>query len=327
LTYPRGAQFNNPRHEGTENFEVTFASPIYNECSSCSSCDFQYQNQNLAIENRHCSVADKSDTVCDPCASLAGTAYDLASPQVCNTLGLGTSQYCTPGTYLVFSVLTKSGDYMVDVNLNGVGLADSPFVASILPNEPYAEFTTIEATDVPLTMATAGVEHSFVLASYDRWLNPKDSAESSVTFLLEIFDATNHSIREIQSLPLGGGRFRMEYLLTVAGSYSAEATIMDSGVQVRGSPFRFGVYPNIFNAPTSTASNSGFSLATAGVVTTFQILTRDEYFNEKTSGAGEEWAVALAHDQFNINIAADVLDLENGRFQVSYVLTRSAEYT
>lgn len=41
---------------------------------------------------------------------------------------------------------------------------------------------------VSLTMVTAGVTHNFIMESYDRWLNPKDLAESRVVFLLQVLD-------------------------------------------------------------------------------------------------------------------------------------------
>lgn len=58
----------------------------------------------------------------------------------------------------------------------------------------------------------------------------------------------------------------------------------------------------------------GFSLSTAGVVTTFQIVTRDRYLNVKSSGTGWGWTVTVAHEQRNVSTAADVLDLDDGSF-------------
>eukprot|EP00961_Rhodomonas_salina_P086331 1160418-Rhodomonas_salina.2 len=69
---------------------------------------------------------------------------------------------------------------------------------------------------VSLTMVTAGVTHNFIMESYDRWLNPKDLAESRVVFLLQIFDATNTSVREMESNSLGGGKFRSGFDISAA---------------------------------------------------------------------------------------------------------------
>lgn len=312
-------------------FVSTFFSPVWNQCSECSKCRFPADtNTSVELSNDHCSGTAKRYVDCVPCNTFLAGLYDLSDTVACSELGttVVTTKFCQVGHYIARVALTKSGQYGVTVNLGGIGLRDSVFLMQIVPNEPYGPLSSIDATNVSLSVATAGLTHSFIISSFDAYANFVAAGVQDIVFQLEVLDALNVSYSKHLSRPLGLGRFLMTYTLTVAARYTAVVTIGASRVHIRGSPFAFRVLPAIVNAAASYAINSGISLSTAGVPTSFHIVTRDRFWNAKTFGSGAIWDVAIdPRPPGNQTHAVSVTDTRNGIFIVTYVITTSAQFT
>ena len=202
------------------------------------------------------------------------------------------------------------------------------FTFTVFPGVPDPAFSKVQPDGKSLTLLTAGVQHSFLIKSFDRFMNSVQYSLSS-SFLLSVTPLLSSQALLASSTyeDLGSGLFRQTFLLSVSGSYKVNV-FLDSKAVV-GSPFNVTVISAGVNASNSIPRGLGFTLATAGMAGSFFIQTRDSFGNWKTAGSAGNWQISVLRSctgQEATTFVPVVNDMQDGTYAVVYIITVSGRY-
>ncbi|EKX52443.1 hypothetical protein GUITHDRAFT_101615 [Guillardia theta CCMP2712] len=319
-------KFSNLRTTGDDPFSVLVYSPIWADCSNCSNCSLP---DGSTISRSDCLSSPPRNGVCSPCPSRLAAVVDLSIPSSCSqVLPLLGDFGCKGGTYLADFVPTKSGTYAVTAFLSGASVSPVMFTFTVFPGVPDPAFSKVEPDGKSLTLITAGVQHSFLIKSFDRFMNSVQYSLSS-SFLLSVTPFLSSQVLLASSTyeDLGSGLFRQTFLLSISGSYKVNV-FLDSKAVV-GSPFNVTVISAGVNASNSIPRGLGFTLATAGMAGSFFIQTRDSFGNWKTAASAGNWQISVLRScagQEATTFVPVVNDLQDGTYAVVYTITVSGRY-
>ena len=124
---------------------------------------------------------------------------------------------------------------------------------------------------------------------------------------------------------LGNGLYGAEYAVSESGGYDLRVSHL--GVALRGSPFRISVCPSATHVPSCmrlfvAQHDEPLPQTTAGAMTSFDIVARDEHRNAR--GVGGDWFTATLHGPETVH--AEVVDRGDGTYTVRYCPRRSGDY-
>ena len=135
------------------------------------------------------------DGVCDPCPSRVDQSVDLGGVDPSRCQGYTsdvvqdlTQARCYPGTYLGIMMFTKSAQYALSVRLGGIALKPDPLILTVNPGVPVGKNSQVEEAQLgnglllPLSMATAGTAHNFMIRSHDLFMNPVETMAEDKDF-------------------------------------------------------------------------------------------------------------------------------------------------
>jgi len=349
--------FSNHRHEGGDLFDVVLLSPVFSECAVCSSCTAGIPQ--VSISNVHCSGATNGG-VCDSCPSYRAETIDLGGADSSQCQGYESSTVrdlsaaqCYPGTYLGIMVFTKSGNYGVRVRLAGIELVPDPVLLTVYPSTPVGKNSQVQEALVggkglPLSTATAGISHSFMIKSHDLYMNPVETIEEGNGFRMSPIllghsignPGFNVSVGSWDAVIEGSGLLRVSFILTISAMYRCQIYVLEleqlTGNEISGSDFYLKAKPGKIDASKSVAVGNGLSIGTAGSISSFIVNSRDVYANFKTEGSGGSWTAILSfssrapHDTASTtaeSINGTGIDQHDGSFRITYALTRAGVYS
>ncbi len=353
--------FSNYRHEGGDTFEVRLLNPLFEPCPVCAFC--MYGPRAVALENKQCVTTGGPvyTSVCDPCPSIESGSLDLGGIEPNRCFGYAANLVqnlaearCYPGTYLGVMVFTKSGQYGLSVRFGGVSLQPDPLMLTVNPGIPIGRNSQVEEARMengllrPLSLATAGTAHIFMIRSHDLFMNPVETMAVGKGFRA-VPVILGHSVGKpgIETIvgfwdadSEGSGLLRFQFILTVSSMYRIEVNVLEGGAMteevIQGSGFEVRTKPGVINASRSLSRGNGLSIATAGTVSSFKIISRDAFSNYKTWGSGASWSGSISltsrapHDS-DTPAVADILvssrDNLDGSFIIYYSTTRAGGYS
>eukprot|EP00960_Hanusia_phi_P069135 767009-Hanusia_phi.AAC.13 len=183
-------------------------------------------------------------------------------------------------------LLTTAGSYWMDVggfqNSSFIHSQGSPFSVVVNPSLPDASLTIAYGTS--LSHGRAGVATTFTVQSKDSFGNNLTSGGLFFNVLIggppflfaNVEDLYNPSSAAVA--PQYNGQYVVSYMTTVSADFY-KVSIRRSGIHIFGSPYSLRVIGGITCAIRSELRGSALSVATAGIPSSFWILTRDEFNN------------------------------------------------
>jgi len=190
------------------------------------------------------------------------------------------------GSYTMFYHVTKTGTYVVDVDMSGEIIVGSPVTMTVTSGPSVPDTAEV----FPLTAATAGNTMGFPILSKDEYSNTRESGGDPFSILCS---NGNNQILEGQVFDFENGSYTGLCYMTKSGSYEVSVKVNDyrtnSFLHVIGSPFEVQVYADIADPTSSGAFGGGLSLSSAGEWSTFQIFARDRFYNPNTGAGGSNF--------------------------------------
>lgn len=142
-----------------------------------------------------------------------------------------------------------------------------------------------------------------------KFVKIKDLSKAGIKFDEEEIAATKKQLQELEESPL----IKMAFL---GGQQEQEAT-QESDTES---------LDDLADPDECKVIGEGASKGTAGVESKFIIEARDTLGNQIEVG-GEEFSVVLFHQNSKDKIVANVKDLENGKYEVTYTPEKSGDYS
>ena len=251
------------------------------------------------------------------------------------------------GLQQIHFIATLSGRYSTTIDhyakaANGSqsltgAIKDSPAYVFVQPAEPYADHSF--SAGAGLTVATAGIQASFLVTTRDIFMNTRRDVVSAVG---EESGWTVDVKRTVEMTQPAGyvklgtvtgqtdGRLLSQYSATKAGEYTNYVKLQ--GQSLSGSPHDMVLHPNIPAGPSYvTREHPSYSLPdkvfqgrVAIQPVTVSIRSVDQYGNMNTRGnyAGYNSTITkLPHTTI------DHVDFNNGSYVLRYHVTQSGKYT
>eukprot|EP00002_Diphylleia_rotans_P007559 TRINITY_DN1718_c0_g1_i12.p1 TRINITY_DN1718_c0_g1~~TRINITY_DN1718_c0_g1_i12.p1 ORF type:complete len:2907 (+),score=415.17 TRINITY_DN1718_c0_g1_i12:4370-13090(+) len=222
------------------------------------------------------------------------------------------------GTYDLEIKFNKSGFYHMKISMDNEDIFGSPFMLQCIPGAPYPP--NCFALGSGLVAGVAGEPVSFHIVLKDELGNP-----AWVTFerIRAIFTCISPKACyiDVASSEVRDDLHVVSAMCPGSGTYTVEALI--SGEPIRGSPFTTRVFPSKTSALHSIAEGSGLEFAISGSHSSFKIITKDEFHNDRLVG-GDEIEVLLECKESAIK--AKVQDMQDGTYVVSYTPSKSGQY-
>eukprot|EP01027_Heterolobosea_sp_BB2_P009318 GEZU01013749.1.p1 GENE.GEZU01013749.1~~GEZU01013749.1.p1 ORF type:complete len:1370 (-),score=732.55 GEZU01013749.1:189-4298(-) len=225
------------------------------------------------------------------------------------------------GQYSVSYVCPESGVYDLFVAIGDEKLAICPLKVNVKdagisdPNN-----CTIKGDN--LNNAVAGQLKTFQLVAKDKLGNPRETGGEDFVAILTQTSAGH--IIDVDVLDLNNGTYELSFTPSGAAEYELEIMLGES--LIKGTPFKVNVQPQQRGcARCCTISGDGSVTATAGEEATFIIQARDKFGNARKEG-GEQFRVTLSRPDVPEPVAAQVKDLNNGQYEVKYMVTKSGNW-
>lgn len=273
----------------------------------------------LVGEGVNVSVAGKVSSFKWCPADAFGTktlGFASVSPQIAFAPGgpqvaLVRTQTCVDVSYTA----TQAGSYKLQATLNSGGTPFSipAWDVSVVAGDIVVPMSL--ATGTGASTATAGYSVTFGVQAQDRFGNTV--TRSNLTFTVLVGGSERQLCSTLPSSPCS-------YMVTRSGSLALSVT--KEGVHILGSPLSVSVMPDEFYQPAVTVSGHGLSLATAGSLTTFTVLSRDKFGNALTSGLLRFSAVLEGTRLIDVG-EQGLLDKKDGTYIVSYTPTVAGAYS
>jgi len=245
---------------------------------------------------------------------------------------VATVQDKNNGTYDVTYVPKLAGEYSMEIKLideeNKENDSDEPEVF-LLKGCPMKVDVTGSATSDPnncqldgmgISSAVAGVEASFNVVSFDAYGNKGLGGENFTAVLAAGDNKINSNVTDNKD-----GTYTIAYTCPSAGEYDLQVYLNNQPV---GSSKKVVVKDAGVSTPDKCALlgfDDSMLNQKAGTLTKFQIQAKDKHNNLRSSG-GEKFTVTLTNKTNNEVIEAQVVDNNDGKYDVDFTLIKSGEY-
>jgi hypothetical protein len=232
--------------------------------------------------------------------------------------------------------VTRSGQYkLITTNLD-VNIVNSPYIFNVIAGQLDPAVATIDSSAVGTS--TAGIFSSVQIQSKDTFGNDLTGGGNEGYVLVRNESFSPRGAFFYTTKYLIEGRTEASFRADKVGRYRIH--VVQSGIQLIGSPFYSEVVPAIANAQMSRNSTLVPAHATAGVMLSFMIQAVDEFGNLHSKG-GEKFDVVLkglaylrtyigsrlcAEVTTDVTTCVKVADQENGRYLVEYTPTTAGDY-
>ena len=249
------------------------------------------------------------------------------------------------GLYQLTYTLTKTGDYLIEVNINNVTFSES-FPFNVGPASPYPGTSRADIDQLAaVSPIVAGFWTTFVITSYDRFENLVPYGGRNMTAEFEPLDSTNLLLVNFGSNEWdGGGTFDEQHYVPqgtapvgsgyvtpflttdfLSGIYIMNYTfyvrsrlrinVYMDGVSIFGSPYHIGCDsgPLVINncvAVNDVAHPTGLTNGIAGNAYFFRVWSRDLYGNRKAFG-GQNFDATVAIDNTTASLVGRLANVDS----------------
>lgn len=245
---------------------------------------------------------------------------------------VGFATHNGDGTVLVEYTPTAAGVYDLDVEVDGMPIIGSPFSPLAVPGVTFGIASSAEGHG--LTDAMAGVEDYFVVTARDLNGNVKQTWQEDdvLSIWLEVdVDVVNDDgvlVTEVRTVhgnytSVGDGQYQCRYTATVAKTHNLYVEI--NGEPIIGSPFTPVVVPAPMSGPHSLATGTGLQGTVAGVPAPVVVTAVDEFDNLLHHNGDLD--VMRAWLDGADDVAIDIVDLENGDYDLTWLPVIAGDYT
>ena len=193
---------------------------------------------------------------------------------------------------------------------------------SVIPG-PMSVTTSFVVSRAVLT-CVAGETTTLKIGRRDQYYNP--TFYNAIPAFARLQGSSEGHVLRVSEV---GTELHISWNVTMAGLYSLFLTMGD-GRLARGvldSPFSVDVRPGSLEPLSSRFSGAGLSVSTAGVVSTFTLMTSDQYGNRVRPNPTEGSPPFAFEIQSPRGLfQASIVGMNNGSLIISYDITRSGQY-
>jgi hypothetical protein len=253
--------------------------------------------------------------------ALSASSGAVVTVQRVTAAGTATSIVVTDnldGTYSASVTTNTAGTYTLVVRVNGIDVSGSPFALVVSPGALSAAAST--ATGAALANARVGTAATVLVQARDAQGNALSTGGSTLACSINCGSAVAGT-----GTYTSAGAYQCVYTPTASGA-SCSLTITLGGAAVSGSPFTVAVAAAPASASASGTMGAAKTAGTAGTVSTFTIVSRDQYSTALSAGGELFTATVLAAGPAGANITATVTDLGTGSYTVSYTPQRAGTF-
>ncbi len=193
---------------------------------------------------------------------------------------------------------------------------------SVIPG-PMSVSTSFVVSRAVLA-CVAGATTTLKIGRRDQYYNP--TFYNAIPAFARLQGSSEQYVLRVSEV---GTELHISWNVTMAGLYSLFLT-MGEGHLARGvldSPFSVDVRPDSLEPLSSRFSGAGLSVSTAGVVSTFTLMTSDQYGNRVRPNPTEGSPPFAFEIQSQTRLfRASIVGMNNGSLLISYDITQSGQY-
>ncbi|ETV96161.1 hypothetical protein, variant [Aphanomyces invadans] len=227
---------------------------------------------------------------------------------------LGTVVNNLDGTYTAWYIPRFSGAYSIEVLVNKMHVAQSPYAISVAPNEPFGPSSHL-VSGLGLTSATTGLPSTFVVQLRDVNGNLITAGSAAVTCTL----ATSTCVNMLN------GQYSCTYTPTVA-TPTMVLSVQVNSMPIKNSPFVIPVTTGAIATSTSVANGTGLLYSFAGQVTKVNIQAKDIYGNNRMGADTLTGQLVLPNGAPTTNTSVTIAYLSKGYHELSYQVFAAGSY-
>ncbi|RHY33176.1 hypothetical protein DYB32_001800 [Aphanomyces invadans] len=227
---------------------------------------------------------------------------------------LGTVVNNLDGTYTAWYIPRFSGAYSIEVLVNKMHVAQSPYAISVAPNEPFGPSSHV-VSGLGLTSATTGLPSTFVVQLRDVNGNLITAGSAAVTCTL----ATSTCVNMLN------GQYSCTYTPTVA-TPTMVLSVQVNSMPIKNSPFVIPVTTGAIATSTSVANGTGLLYSFAGQVTKVNIQAKDIYGNNRMGADTLTGQLVLPNGAPTTNTSVTIAYLSKGYHELSYQVFAAGSY-
>ena len=239
------------------------------------------------------------------------------------------------GVFTLHFSFTVSGKYSVSIVVLPFNqpIRGSPFSILVKAGDLNASMSNLDGDGI--TLATAGITQQFTIVARDKFANIiTDKIVNATAFIQSLLFSPLKNL----SLPCNfsassNGTLLGKYHATVSSTYILQVSFQ--AVNFMGAPSTVSVKAGVAYAGNVAVSGPGLNNAVVGVPSAFGLKVSDVFGNARSLG-GDVFEIALlggwtklidGESISSVKISASLLDLKNGSYIASYILTRSGSFT
>jgi hypothetical protein len=238
------------------------------------------------------------------------------------------------GEYIVFYQLTKTGDYLIFLEINNLTFPQSPFPYTIFPSVPFAATSRAAGPAFEAGMQ-AGSSNTFIVTSYDQYENlvpyggqlmtaatqPLDDFGNHVVNAgpdeieggggydqLHDFTNGNGHVTPFEDFDFLNGEYEMTFTFYLKGNLRVH--VFMNGDEIFGSPYTSSTEPGPLRVNNSILVGDSATHGVAGSPNGFVLQARDQFGNHLKSdgsvadGSVEDPLSTRTHFQVDVELDA-----------------------
>lgn len=238
------------------------------------------------------------------------------------------------GTYVFTYTPRFAGIYNVRITWKGVDVNNSPYVVSVVPNNPNG--TSSSAAGSGLSTAQTNIQATFTITSRD--LNANLVTQGGATAYVVLAHPTKGNVSG-SCTDLLSGLYTCTYTAKYVGMTNLHVGLAylpssPTILPILGSPFALNVSAGPALGTQSYAQGGALVSSIAGTPANFTVFIRDSFGNDKMNAGQETITVvfrgpAPSTSQISASVSSGIAStyIGNGKFEVSYVLQTKGNYT
>ncbi len=228
------------------------------------------------------------------------------------------------GTYLFKYTCPKSGEYDLDIKLDGASAFGKQTVTVKDAGISDPSKCVVIGAD-KLSNMVAGETYNFSIQAKDKLGNDRSSGgEKFVARLVHSTDSSKDV--QINVVDSNDGKYELDFVVTNSGDYQLRIELDEEPILVQAAV----VSDSGVTDPTKCiVSTTDFNGLKAGEVKTFTLTACDQFGNRRTKG-GDSFVMPIA-DKQNMEYSKDdrvtIVDNNDGSYDVSFSIEVSGDYT
>ncbi|KAF0722109.1 hypothetical protein Ae201684_018673 [Aphanomyces euteiches] len=248
-----------------------------------------------------------------------GGQFQVQATSIVNSLvDLGTVVDNKDGTYTAIFTPRFSGAYSVQVYVNKIHVAQSPYQITVSPNQPYGPSCHYVA-GAGIYNATTGLPATFTIQLRDINSNLITSGSANVVVTSNLTFASSSCTNTLN------GQYSCTYIPTIA-TQSMVLNVLVNSKPIRNSPFIVQVVTGIVSGSSSVANGTGLLYSNAGQLTLLNIQAKDIYGNNRMANDALTAVIQFANLTTATGINTSFQYFGNGYYEFTYLIKIAGVY-